>query len=105
MKKTILFGTFLMLSAITNNVTAQTTSDVEATILSISPDKTTGLAYSPETGNVIEFVNEILIDVLPSDKVLIAPIIDGNERTGRITFKAKEGATRVIVDDLNGLIR
>lgn len=93
MKKLTVFAAFLMLTAISNNVSAQTTTEVEATIISISSDKTTGLAYSPETGNVIEFVNEILVDVLPSDKVLIAPITSGNERTGRITFKAKEGAT------------
>ena len=95
MKKLIVFGAFLMLGSVSNKVLAQaTTTDVEATVISVNSNKITGIAYSA-TGDVIEFVNQTLVDVLPGDKVLIITTTSANERrkVGRITFKAKEGAT------------
>lgn len=93
-----------MLGSIINNGFAQTAqSDLEATVMSVSSDKSTGMVYSSKLGNVIEFVNETLIDVLPGDKVLI--ITTNNGHKAKITFKPKEGATQVILDNLNGLIR
>lgn len=95
MKNCILFGAFLMLSSITDKLSAQaTTTDVEATVISVNSNRITGTAYS-ETGDVIDFVNQTLVDVLPGDKVLIITTPSASERrkTGRITFKAKEGAT------------
>lgn len=104
MKNIILFGAFLILSTITNKGFSQTNdTDLEATVISVSSDKITGSVYSPVLGNVIEFVNEKLIDVSPGDKVLIIKTNNGHK--AKITFKAKEGATHVIIDDINGLIR
>ncbi len=98
MKKLILFASVLLLSSITNKITAQNSStDMEATIISISSDKSTGFASAIQTGEVIQFVNNVLTDVLPNDKVIIIalPSIDQSTgyKKGRITFKAKEGAT------------
>lgn len=73
MKKLLLFASFLMLGSITNKISAQV-SDVEGTIMSISSNKLTGLVSSLETGEVFQFVNNNLIDVLPGDKVIIVEI-------------------------------
>ena len=84
-----------MLSSISNKGFAQTMeADLEATVLSVNPDKTTGLMYSSKLGSVIEFVNETLAEVLPGDKVLIISPPSPAERKTGITFKAKEGATQ-----------
>ena len=87
-----------MLSSITNKITSQVvSSEMEATIISVSPNKSTGLVSSIQTGEVFQFVNNILTNVLPSDKVIIIALPSIDPATGyrksRITFKAKEGAT------------
>jgi bacteriocin-like protein len=46
---------------------------------------------------------EVKFNVQKLDKNQLNQIVGGTE--GKVTFKAKEGATNGIVDDLNGLIR
>lgn len=100
MKTLFLSTAFLMLSSITNKVFSQTTTtDSEATIISVNADKMSGTAYYAETGEIIEFINGILVDLVPNDKVLVTITESiANRKVGRITFKAKEGATMIIVD-------
>ena len=107
MKKLILFASFLMLSSITNKITAQNTStEMEATIISVSPDKSTGLVSSMQTGEVFLFVNNILADVLPNDKVIIVALPAIDQATGykksRITFGG--GSTRVDGQKLDSIL-
>lgn len=73
MKKLFLFASVLMLSSITNKISAQSSSTdiMEATIISVSSDKSTGLVSTLGTAEVFQFVNNILTDVLPGDKVII----------------------------------
>ncbi|MBC7695032.1 MAG: hypothetical protein H7141_06245 [Burkholderiales bacterium] len=106
MKKLILFASVLTLTSITNKISSQNASnDLEATIISISPDKSKGLASSLKTGEVFQFVNTILTDVLPNDKVIMVALPSIDQSTGykkaRITF----GGGSTMIDDLNGLIR
>lgn len=89
-----------MLSSITNKGFAQTMeADLEATIISVSLDKSTGFIYSSRLGTVIEFVNETLVDVLPGDKMLIITptIISASETTGKPTKISFGGGTTDVI--------